>query len=159
MNRVIHFLCALSLVVWLGGMIFFGFVVAPSAFESLPTRQLAGTIVGATLSKLNFISIAVLASFIAFTLISFGLQKQGIKKRQWMMIVLALGALVICLYSWFGIDRPLHGLRAHLDALASSSQGAALQVQFDRLHRQSVILFSVNIGLGLVILGLWDQDH
>jgi len=159
MNRVIHFLCALSLAVWLGGMIFFGFVVAPSAFESLPTRQLAGTIVGVTLSKLNFISIAVLASFIALTLMSFALQKQGIRTRQGVMIVLALAALVICLYSWFGIDRPLHGLRGQLDVLPGSSQGAALQVQFDRLHRLSVILFSVNIGLGLLILGLWDQDH
>jgi len=37
----------LSLVIWIGGLIFFAFVLAPTVFNPsvLPTRQLAGNVV------------------------------------------------------------------------------------------------------------------
>ena len=38
---VLRFFMLLSLVVWLGGIIFFAFVVAPTVFSVLPTRHLA----------------------------------------------------------------------------------------------------------------------
>jgi uncharacterized membrane protein len=43
----------LSMVVWVGGLIFFAFVLAPVAFSVLPSTHEAGTIVGATLRVLN----------------------------------------------------------------------------------------------------------
>ena len=41
----------LALVVWIGGVIFLAFVEAPTAFTPglLPTRHMAGSIVGRTL--------------------------------------------------------------------------------------------------------------
>jgi uncharacterized membrane protein len=47
----------LSLICWIGGLIFFAFVVAPSAFSVLPTSHLAGNLVGRTLGKLHWIAI------------------------------------------------------------------------------------------------------
>ena len=53
----LRFLMLLSLVVWIGGLIFFAFVVAPTAFTVLPTTHLAGNVVGRALSKLHWIAI------------------------------------------------------------------------------------------------------
>src|ERR1700704_4566185 len=55
----LRFLMLLSLVVWLGGLIFFAFVLAPTAFSPglLPTRHLAGSIVGRSLDLLHYIAI------------------------------------------------------------------------------------------------------
>src|ERR1700682_2537847 len=56
----LRFLMLLSLVVWIGGVIFFAFVEAPTVFSPglLPTRQLAGAIVGRSLGLLHFMAIA-----------------------------------------------------------------------------------------------------
>ena len=43
----------LSLTVWVGGLVFFAFILAPLAFSTLPTAHEAGTIVGGTLQVLN----------------------------------------------------------------------------------------------------------
>ena len=49
----LRFLMLLSLVVWIGGLIFFAFVMAPALFNPavLPTRQLAGNVVSRTLGS------------------------------------------------------------------------------------------------------------
>src|SRR5947207_12551158 len=46
----------LSLGIWLGGIVLFA-VLAPTAFSVLPTRHLAGSIVGPMLSKLHWIGL------------------------------------------------------------------------------------------------------
>src|SRR6266704_2118141 len=55
----LRFLMLLALVVWLGGLIFFAFVVAPTVFSPglLPTRHLAGEIVGRSLGALHWMGI------------------------------------------------------------------------------------------------------
>src|SRR5579872_6360734 len=53
----LRFLMVLSLVVWIGGLIFSAFVLAPTAFQVLPNTHLAGNVVGRTLGKLHWIAI------------------------------------------------------------------------------------------------------
>src|SRR5580700_1951853 len=55
----LRFLMLLSLVVWLGGLIFLAFVEAPIAFSPglLPTRHMAGSIVGRSLDLLHYMAI------------------------------------------------------------------------------------------------------
>src|ERR1700757_3770846 len=53
----LRYLMLLSLVAWIGGLIFFSFVVAPAAFGVLPTRHLAGLVVARSLSALHWIGI------------------------------------------------------------------------------------------------------
>ena len=53
MNVLLRVLRLLSMVVWVGGLIFFAFVLAPVAFSVLPSTHDAGTVVGATLRVLN----------------------------------------------------------------------------------------------------------
>ena len=53
----LRFVMVLSLVVWIGGLIFFAFVLAPTAFSVLPNTHLAGNVVGRALGKLHWIAI------------------------------------------------------------------------------------------------------
>src|ERR1700756_6046222 len=53
----LRFLMLLSLVVWVGGIIFLSFVEAPTAFSVLPSRHMAGTVVGHSLTLLHWIGL------------------------------------------------------------------------------------------------------
>src|SRR5919202_5773658 len=44
---------------WLGGAVFFSFVVAPAVFQVLPTRELAGAVVTRTIAVVNVGGFAV----------------------------------------------------------------------------------------------------
>jgi uncharacterized membrane protein len=158
MHAILRFLQALCLVLWLGGMIFFGSVVAPSAFEVLPTRQLAGALVGATLYKLNYLSCILLAVFLLLTLGAFAFESRPRSVRRQILAAAAAMALAISLYSWFGIDRHMHVLRTRMDPIETPAALDPMRVEFDRLHRRSVTFFGLNIGLGLLMLGLWTRE-
>src|SRR5580658_10081761 len=55
----LRYFMLLSLVVWIGGLIFFAFLLAPTVFNPavLPTRQLAGNVVTRSLSILHWMVI------------------------------------------------------------------------------------------------------
>ena len=54
---ILRFLIFLSLIVWIGGIVFLSFVEAPSAFAVLPSRHLAGTVVGRSLGILHWMGL------------------------------------------------------------------------------------------------------
>ena len=60
----LRYLMLLSLIVWIGGLIFFAFVLAPTAFQVLPTTHLAGNVVGRALNKLHYIAIVCAIVFL-----------------------------------------------------------------------------------------------
>ncbi len=66
---VLRYLNLLSLVVWIGGIIFFAFVLAPTVFAVLPTHQLAGNVVSRSLSVLHWMGLACGLVFAATSLI------------------------------------------------------------------------------------------
>jgi uncharacterized membrane protein len=47
----------LAIILWLGGILFFGAVLAPTAFRVLPSSQQAGLVVGASLHTLHAIGL------------------------------------------------------------------------------------------------------
>ena len=53
-----RFLQFFSLGCWLGGILFFSFVVTQGMFSVLPTSDLAGALVGYTLTRLHILGIA-----------------------------------------------------------------------------------------------------
>ena len=42
MHGLMRFLQLLTMCCWVGGLVFFAFVLAPTAFHTLPTTHLAG---------------------------------------------------------------------------------------------------------------------
>src|SRR5215469_1935625 len=86
----LRFLMLLSLVLWIGGLIFFAFVLAPTAFQVLPSTHLAGNLVGRALNKLHWIAIISGIVFLIASLL-FSYLTQG------MAHVFATRHILICL--------------------------------------------------------------
>lgn len=145
----LRFLMLLALIVWIGGIIFFAFVLAPTLFGVLPTTKLAGDVVNATLTKLHWMG---LVSGVVFLICSLGYNWQKyVQLRPFMLThVFVVLMLVFTMVSQFGITPRMRELRSN-PAMMESSDGRA---EFDRLHAWSTrlegsVLF---LGLGVVIL-------
>ncbi len=144
----LRFLMLLSLVVWIGGIIFFS-VLAPTAFHVLPTRLLAGTLVGNLLTKLHWIAIGsgvvYLISSLAYSRLTDGTAHVFAMRHMLICLMLAL-----TLFSQFWITPRMITLRAQVanfDTAATLSDAA--RAQFDALH-----VWSTRVEVTVLLLGL-----
>ena len=82
---VLRFLMLLSLVAWIGGLIFFAFVLAPTVFAPgvLPNTHLAGNIVGRALGKLHWIAIPSAIIFLQLLLNDKEMLGEQFANRPW----------------------------------------------------------------------------
>ena len=150
---VLRFLMLLSLVAWIGGLIFFAFVLAPTAFSVLPTTHLAGNVVGRTLSKLHWIGIVsgivFLISSLLYSRITDGTAHIFAARHILLCLMLAL-----TLISQFGIIPRMDTLRASLGEVSSVPVDNPARVQFDALHVWSTRVEGAVLLLGLVVVYL-----
>ena len=143
----------LSLVLWIGGLVFFA-VMAPTAFHLLPTRLLAGTLVGNLLSKLHWIGIiSGLVYLISSMLYSY--LNNGTAHVFAMRHVLICLMLMLTLVSQFGITPRMLALRAQVSNFETSTTlNDPPRLQFDALHAWSERVESAVLLLGLVVVYL-----
>src|ERR1700730_11444253 len=129
----LRFLMLLSFVLWIGGLIFFAFVLAPTAFSVLPNPHLAGNVVGRALSKLHWIAII---SGIIFLLSSISYSRMANRTAHIFAakhILLCL-MLALTLISQFGIMPHMDVLRASLGDVQAAPIDNPDRIQFDALH-------------------------
>ena len=146
----LRFLMLLSLIVWLGGLIFFP-VVAQTAFSVLPSRHLAGMVVGRSLGVLHWMGIisgfVFLASSILYNRLSSGATHVFAGRHVLICLMLAL-----TLISQFNIIPRMDTLRAALPGeIDSVSADNPARMQFDALHVWSTRLEGGALLLGLVV--------
>jgi hypothetical protein len=147
----LRFLMLLSLVVWIGGIVFFA-IMAPTAFHLLPTRLLAGTLVGNLLTKLHWIAIVSAVVYLMSSL-AYSYIIDGTAHVFAMRHVLICGMLALTLVSQFWITPRMLALRAQVanfDAAATLNDAA--RVQFDALHVWSTRLEVTVLLLGLAVI-------
>lgn len=160
----LKFLMLLALIVWIGGIIFFAFVLAPTLFGVLPTTKLAGDVVNATLTKLHWMGLISGVVFLISSLV-YNWQKH-VEFRAFSVahffVVLMLSFTAV---SQFGITPRMRTLRTQLEMVQKPGYDpyvpgsvptliAFYSGQFDRLHAWSTrleggVLF---FGLGVVVL-------
>jgi uncharacterized membrane protein len=149
----LRFLMLLSLVVWLGGLIFFAFVLAPTAFTVLPTTHLAGNVVGRALGKLHWIAIfsgiVYLTSSLLYSRLTDGAAHVFAARHILLCLMLAL-----TLISQFGIMPRMDTLRASLGEVSSVPLDNPQRIQFDALHVWSTRVEGAVLLLGLVVVYL-----
>ena len=153
----LRFLMLLSLVCWIGGLIFFAFVVAPTAFSVLPTSHLAGNVVGRSLGKLHWIGlisgIVFLVSSLLYSRFTDGTPHVFAARHVLLCLMLAL-----TLISQFGIIPRMDALRASLgEEVRSVPVDNPTRVHFDALHVWSTRVESGVLLLGLVVVYLTAQ--
>jgi uncharacterized protein DUF4149 len=149
----LRFLMLLSLIVWIGGLLFFAFAVAPSAFAVLPTRHLAGNLVGRTLGLLHcmgiFSGLIFLASSLLYSRVTRGTPHVFATRNILIVLMLAL-----TLVSQFGIIPRMDTLRASIGEIDSVPPDNPVRMQFDALHVWSTRVEGGALLLGLVVVYL-----
>ena len=148
----LRFLILLSLIVWVGGLIFFP-AVAQTAFSLLPSRHLAGSVVGRSLGILHWMGIGSGAVFLASSLL-YSRISGGDARLFAARNVLVCLMLTLTLISQFGMVPRMDALRASRDAMSSAPADNLARIQFDALHVWSTRLESAGLLMGLVIVYL-----
>lgn len=146
----LRFLMFLSLIVWIGGIIFLSFVEAPSAFSVAPTRHMAGTLVGHTLGILHWMGLFSGVVFLGSSMLLSSLvtgSAQPMAARH----ILICAMLLLTVISQFGISPKMATLRAQFGDIDSVAADNPARVQFDSLHHWSVRLEVVVLLTGLVV--------
>ena len=145
---LLRFLMLLSLVCWIGGLIFFAFVLAPTAFSVLPTTHLAGNVLGRALGKLHWIGLVSGIVFLGSSLLDSRLS-DGTAHVFAARHVLLCAMLALTLISQFGIIPRMDVLRATLGEVSSAPIDNPERIQFDALHRWSTRVEGAVLLLGL----------
>ena len=154
----LRFLMLLSLVVWIGGVMFLAFVEAPTAFRPglLPSRHLAGAVVGGSLNILHWMGIISVVVFLISSL-AYNQISKGTAQPFALRHVLIVLMLLLTAYSQFGITPRMVALRAsfvEIDRVPLDDPG---RVEFDRLHNWSEKLEGGVLLLGLAVVYLTAQ--
>ncbi len=154
----LRFLMLLSLVVWIGGLIFFAFVLAPTAFISvLPKTHLAGNVVRSALSKLHWIAIVSGIVFLISSLL-YSRLTDGTAHVFAARHVLLCAMLALTLISQFGIMPRMDTLRASLGEVSAAPIDNPERIQFDALHVWSTRVEGAVLLLGLVVVYFTAQQ-
>lgn len=144
----LRFSMFLSLVVWIGGLIFFAFVLAPTAFQVLPNTHLAGNVVGRALGKLHWMAIACGIVFLLCSWI-YSYRVNGVSQVFAARNLLIMLMVAFTLISQFGIIPRMDALRAQVADFATVPLTDPVRVQFDALH-----VWSTRVEGSVLLLGL-----
>jgi len=122
-----------ALALWLGAAAFFSFVVAPAVFATVPSRTMAGAVVGRTLPVVFYLGIVAGAIVIVL---------QASDGRSALRDARALCACLVvaaCAVSQFIIGRRIDRLREDIGGpIENLAATDARRVAFGRLHGLSV---------------------
>ena len=146
----------LVLVVWLGSIIFFGAVMAPVLFKTLPSN-LAGDVIAPSLKALHWIGLAAGTIFLAvFVVLSARLRKTTLEILISAVILLMLSLTAV---SQFYVIPQMETLRPQMAGYTYvtplpdwEKRAAEARQEFDLLHRWSTRLEGTVLILGLVVL-------
>lgn len=132
-------LASLSLLAaWTGVAVFIAAVVAPAAFAVLPTRALAGALVGRTLPVL--FALGTLIGALVVILNQSIAAGHGVTAGGGLLAVMCMAAILV--------ERRLHQMLAAIGTpMESLAVSDARRVAFGRLHGVSVLL------LGIAVMG------
>jgi hypothetical protein len=137
-----------ALSLWLGAAALFIASVAPAAFAVMPSRTLAGAIVGRVLPSVFYGGMAVGAAVVAFELLA---------RRSLTRARTVSGGIMIaaCVVAQFAVGSRIERLRVEIGGpLESLSVGDLRRAAFGRLHGASVALLGVAMLSAFVALVL-----
>ena len=138
------------LTLWVGGMWITGYLVAPTLFASLDSRQLAGQLAGQIFQSMNYIGLVIGSCL----LISALWVASSNRFREWRVWALVLMLLIVTIAT-FIIQPMMQELKGQ-----GIAEGSAQAIQFGRLHGVSSVLFLLNSLLGLLLVGIgFRQDN
>ena len=149
MAATLRFLQYLSLGCWLGSIIFF-IVFTANIFSVMPTKDLAGVIVGYSLARLHIMGIVAGCVYLLATV---ALEKSVAALAR--PAALLVFVMILCtMASQYGVISRMDVLRVQMGSVDAAAATDPLRVAFDRLHQYSVWLESAVLLSGLAALFL-----
>jgi hypothetical protein len=149
----------LSMVVWVGGLIFFAFVLAPVAFHVLPSTHEAGMVVAGTLGILND-KIGLVCGFIFMMAIPWRNMQRTSARLFLAEILCVAGMMAATMVVQWGIvprmERDRIAAGGDVDAALPANPA---RLDFERLHPLSEKFEGTALLLGLsvvVMMGFED---
>jgi len=155
---IVRFFMLLSLVLWVGGIAFFAFVLAPTVFHPgiLPSRQLAGAVVSRSLGLLHWLGLTCGLVFLVTSIIDS--QVTNSVASPFAARNLLVGAMIVLtLISMFAISTRMLALRNDMVFIDNVPHDDARRVEFNRLHVWSTRLESTILLLGLAVIFLTSR--
>lgn len=153
---------AALLLLWVGMVAGFAFLMAPLLFSILPSRDLAGLIASRVVGRLDIAAFLAFAGAMALVLFPRWLQEIGDGDslgplRLW--TAAALVALLTCFASSFIISPKLHAIRAGLNApIESIAPGSPERAAYQKAHSTSRqfmglrLLLALGLAAGIAVL-------
>ena len=153
MASTLRFLQYLSLGCWLGGIIYF-IVFTQGIFSVMPTKDLAGAVVGYSLLRLHILGIVAGCVYLVATA---ALEKSVAALAR--PAALLVFVMILCtMASQYGVIARMDALRAQMGSVDATPEGNPLRMAFDRLHQYSVWLESAVLFSGLAALFLAARE-
>ena len=156
----LRYVYVLALVVWLGGMVTLGAIVAPAAFGVLQAadpvagRALAGEAFGVMIARFHYVAYAagVLLLVTLAAMAVLGPRPAAFAVRS-SLIVLMLG---VALYSGFIVLSDIDAIQREVGTLPSRLAATDMRrIRFDALHELSTRLMMFNMAGALALL-YWE---
>jgi hypothetical protein len=143
----------LSLVLWVGGLVFFAFVLAPTVFHPgiLPSRQLAGNVVNRSLGILHWMGLTCGIVFALTSMIDARVV-DGVAQPFAVRNLIIYAMIVLTLIAMFGIASRMAVLRDQMGFIDDVPHDDARRVEFNRLHVWSTRVECTVLLLGLVLV-------
>jgi uncharacterized membrane protein len=148
---VLRFFMLLSMVVWVGGIIFFAFVVAPALFSILPTRHLSGLVVTRTLTMLHWIGVVCGGVFLICSFFE-AYHTAGSVQAMAARNIMVLAMVMVTLISQMGVSTRMAALRAEMGEIDKIAAADPRRIAFNQLHQWSTRLEVIVLLLGLATL-------
>ena len=159
MDGFLRALRLLTIVVWVGGLIFFAFVVAPVAFSVLPSTHEAGLVVRGTLTTLNTMGQICGLLFALSTLVLCSRAGTGGRKfliAQALVVFLMMAATaVVQLKIIPAMERDRIAAGGEIDAAPPNNPA---RLDFNRLHTYSEEVEGAVLLLGVATLVLMAAE-
>ncbi|SNT00394.1 protein of unknown function [Granulicella rosea] len=160
MQTILRFLQLIAMVVWVGGIVFFAFVLAPYAFHNLPTQHLAGVVVGGTLRILHLMGFVCGGLFWVATAILFTRAPMRVRGRYEMQLMLSAVMLLATAYLQANVlpamDLDVSHAGGDINAVAATHPA---RVHFEKLHVRSERVEGVVLLFGIGVLLLMAREN
>jgi uncharacterized membrane protein len=156
----LRYVYVLALVVWLGGMIVLGALVAPATFQILQAtepnggRELAGELFGAIIGRFHYVAYGagalLLVSLAAMAVL-------GPRPRAFAVRCGIIGGmLAVSMYSGMVVISRIDTIQQEIGGTVTRlSATDARRVEFDGLHQLSTRLMMLNLAAAMVLL-YWE---
>jgi len=144
-RRIADALFQVALTLWVGGLWTIGYVVAPTLFHILESRQQAGAIAGHMFEVSGWLGMGLGTFLLLFLLL-----RQGFGAMRTLAFWLAALMLILTAVSLFGIQPLMAQMK--LDALPRDVMDSLLRDRFSTWHGISSSLYLLQSLLGLALL-------